>query len=197
MITGPIQLPEGVLGDDLLVAANGMIAGTGFLVRETSSSGQMRAIVAEDFLVEGDNQITILVPGANGTWLTGSRVDITIEYRAESGRVLDIRPEGNRRIQVDEVVSTSEGWAVEGWSADVSRKETPDMFYVFAGQTLIASGPPNLDNKNVVRWYGTDDLLRSGFRFEIPAEDLPSGVARLTIVAEFGEEAVADSATLG
>ena len=197
MITGPIQLPEGVLGDDLLVAANGMIAGTGFLVRETSSSGQMRAIVAEDFLVEGDNQITILVPGANGTWLTGSRVDITVEYRAESGRVLDIRPEGNRRIQVDEVVSTSEGWAVEGWSADVSRKETPDMFYVFAGQTLIASGPPNLDNKNVVRWYGTDDLLRSGFRFEIPGEDLPSGVARLTIVAEFGGEAVADSATLG
>ena len=197
MITGPIQLPEDVLGDELLVAANGMIAGTGFLVRETSSSGLMRAIVAEDFLVEGANQISILVPGPDGAWLTGSRVDITVEYRTETGRVLDVRPEGNRRIQVDEVMSTTEGWAVEGWSADVSRKETPDMFYVFAGQTLIASGPPNLDNANVVRWYGTDDLLRSGFRFEIPAEALPSGAARLTIVAEFGDEAVADSATLG
>lgn len=197
MITGPIQLPEGALGDDLLVSANGMIAGTGFLVRETASSGQMRAIVAEEFLVEGDNQISILVPGVDGVWLTGSRVDISVEYRTESGRVLDIRPEGNRRIQIDEVGSTGEGWAIEGWSADVSRKETPDVVYLFAGHTLIVSGPPNLDNANVVRWYSSDGLLRSGFRFEISAEDLPPGVERVTIVAEYGDEAVADSATLG
>lgn len=197
MIAGPIQLPEGVAGDDLLVTANGVIAGTGFYVRDTASSGQMRAIVSEDLLVDGDNNISILVPGEGGIWLTGARVDISLEYRAESGRVLDIRPEGNRRIQIDDVDRTDTGWVIEGWSADISRKEPPDMMYVFAGQTLIAAGPPNLENRNVVRWYNSDDLLLSGFHFEIADTDLSPGVERLTIIAEYGSQAIADTATLG
>lgn len=197
MITGPIQLPDGVSGDDLLVSVNGTIAGTGFFARDTASSGQMRAIVSEELLVDGDNNVSILVPGADGTWLTGARVDITVEYRAESGRILDLQPEGNRRIQIDEVEPTDEGWIIEGWSADISRKEPPDVLYIFAGQTLVASGPPNLENRNVVRWYGSDALLMSGFRFDILEDDLAPGVERVTVIAEYGDQAIADSATLG
>jgi hypothetical protein len=60
---------------------------------------------------------------------------------------------------------------------------------------LLASGPPNVDNTNVVRWFESEDLLRSGFSFEVEADAIPDEVDRLLVVAEFGDEAVADPAS--
>jgi hypothetical protein len=53
-----------------------------------------------------------------------------------------------------------------------------------------------VDNANVVRWFESEDLLRSGFEFELPADQVPEGVDTLLVVAEFGDVAVADPVTL-
>jgi hypothetical protein len=70
------------------------------------------------------------------------------------------------------------------------------MVYVFAGETLIAFGPPDKENKNVVRWFDSDDLLISGFSFDIETRLVPADVDQLTVVAEFGSYAVGDPARL-
>ena len=110
--------------------------------------------------------------------------------------MIELGVEGNRRIQVDPVDSTDSGWLVSGWAADIGNKVTPDAIYVFAGDQLLAASPPNEDNSNVVRWFESEDLLRSGFSFELSEDSIPSGVDSLLVVAEFGDQAVADPLSL-
>ena len=100
------------------------------------------------------------------------------------------------RIQVERVASTDSGWTVEGWAADITRNQTPDMIYVFAGETLVAYGPPDKENENVVRWFDSEDLLISGFSFDIETQLVPADVDQLMVVAEFGSYAVGDPVRL-
>jgi hypothetical protein len=85
---------------------------------------------------------------------------------------------------------------ISGWAADVGEKLTPDVVYVFAGDQLLAASPPNEENSNVVRWFKSEDLRRSGFSIELDGATLPAGVDRLLVVAEFGDQAVADPVSL-
>jgi hypothetical protein len=197
LITGRLELPDGIQDDQLLVAVNGEVAGAGFVSRDTATGGQIRALIAEEMLQDGRNEVSILIPDLEGGgWLTGSADDVALQYLADDGHTLELRPEGDRRIQIDDVNRTDSGWNVVGWAADIRQKRTPDRVYVFAGDVLVAFGPPNLDNKNVVRWYGSDDLLRSGFTFDIDSEAVPDQIDRLTVVAEFGDYAIGDPASL-
>jgi hypothetical protein len=174
-ISGRVELPDGIASDDLLVAVNGTVAGTGLVTRDSVSSGEIHALVAEDMVAEGENVVQILVPDGSGGWLTGSSADLTVEYLTEDGRRLDIRPEGNRRIEITGVEPTdSGGWEITGWAADVSNKVPADHIYVYAGDLLVASSEPNKDNKNVTRWFKSEDLLRSGFTYEVEPEAVPS-----------------------
>jgi hypothetical protein len=196
-ISGRLELPPDVDGDDLLLVVNGTVGGTGLLTRDSSTSGEMHGLVAEELIVEGANEVSILVPAPDGGgWLTGTSADITVEFIADDGRRLDIRPEGNRRVEITGVTRIASGWRLTGWAADVAAKVPADRIYVFAGDELLASGEPNADNKNVTRWFKSDDLLRSGFTYEIAATQIPEGLQRLTIVAEFGDQAVESPASL-
>jgi len=67
---------------------------------------------------------------------------------------------------------------------------------VFAGEELLYEGPPNVENRNVVRWFESDELLESGFDLEISSGDVPGGIDEVLVVAEFGGNAVADTVTL-
>ncbi|MGH8872374.1 MAG: sulfatase-like hydrolase/transferase [Acidimicrobiia bacterium] len=196
-IGGRLELPDGIEGDDLLIAVNGTIAGTGLVTRDDDTSGEIHGMVAEELVRDGANEIAILIPSPDGDgWLTGSATDIAVDYVTEEGRLLEIKPEGNRRVEISEIEATESGWVLTGWAADVKEKLTPDNIYVFAGDRLLMSGPPNEDNKNVVRWFKSDDLLHSGFSFDISAGELPEGLERVTIIAEFGGDAVANPVTL-
>ncbi|MDH5373634.1 MAG: hypothetical protein OEX97_11880, partial [Acidimicrobiia bacterium] len=126
----------------------------------------------------------------------GSAADVAISYVADDGHLLELNDEGKKRLQIDRVTTTETGWTIVGWSADIGEKVPPDRIYVFAGEELVAVGPPNVDNANVVTWFDSDDLLRSGFSFEVDAELVPEGIKHLMVVAEFGDYAIADPASL-
>jgi hypothetical protein len=196
LITGRIELPPEAISNDLILVVNGRVAGFGFVSRDSSGGGSIRGMISEEFVVDGHNEIDILVPVDGGGWVSGSADVLSLSLVSHDGRELEIRAEGSRRIQVDKVASEEEGWTVTGWSADVTRKQTPDMIYVFAGEELIAYGPPTEENKNVVRWFDSDDLLVSGFSFDIETAQVPDDVDQLTVVAEFGTYAVSDPARL-
>jgi hypothetical protein len=196
-ISGRLELPEDVETDDLLVAMNGVVAGTGLVTRDSTSSGEIHALVAEDLVAEGENTVQILVPDGSGGWLSGSTADLTVDYMTEEGRRLDIRPEGSRRIEITGVEPTdSGGWQITGWAADVSNKVPADRIYVYGGDLLLVASEPNKDNQNVTRWFKSDDLLRSGFTYEIEEGSIPAGLQRFTVVAEFGDVAVESPATM-
>ncbi len=195
LITGRLEVPQGVTDNEFLIGVNGQIAGTGFLLRDEANAGEIRGLISEESLRDGANSIVILVHNGQG-WLTGSTGDVTLQYLADDGHVLQLKDEGNRRVQIDKATKTSSGWTIVGWAADVSKKVPPDRIYLFAGDTLVAFGPPNLDNPNVVKWYESNDLLRTGFSFDIAAGAVPVGVDRLTVIAEFGDYAIGDPVIL-
>lgn len=197
LISGRLELPTGIKGDDLLLAVNGTVAGAGFVIRESNTIGELRGLVAEEFFAPGENTVSILVPDPTGAgWITGVAADISIKYLADDGHQLNVRPEGTRLVEIDSVRATDATWVVTGWAADIKDKFIADHIYVFAGDQLVASGPPNKDNKNVVLWHKSEKLLHSGFVFEIPREVVPEGLERLTVIAEFGTYAISSPATL-
>jgi hypothetical protein len=196
LLTGRVEagtLPE---SDELLVVVNDTVAGLAHLSRDGSGSGAVTGLVAEGLVEDGVNDVDLLLSDDNGGWVAGASDEITLELVAGDGHVIDVGVEGSRRVQVDSIERSEAGWQVTGWAADVNEKLTPDTLYVFAGDRLLVSGPPNIDNENVVRWFESEDLLRSGFTFEVEGADVPDDVDRLLVVAEFGDDAVADPATL-
>ena len=195
-LTGRMELPSSGVGDELLVVINGRVAGTGYLLRDSATGGVFRALISEELVNDGHNDVELLVASSGGGWLAGSSDVLTLELSDAEGRILELVDEGRRRVQVDEVAVSSEGWVIEGWAADVTQKLTPDRVFVFVGDTLIDEGPADEENRNVVRWFESDELLLSGFSFNIPASLVPDGVDQLTVVAEFGDVAVADPVTL-
>jgi hypothetical protein len=195
LVTGRIEADRLPASNELLIVLNDVVAGVAHLARDSATGGAITGIVAEQLVEDGANDVSILVSAGDGAWLAGANEEVTLELVADDGHVIDLGVEGSRRVQVDSIEATDFGWEVTGWAADVSQKLTPDTFYVFAGDRLLASGPPNVDNTNVVRWFESEDLLRSGFSFEVAADAIPDEVDRLLVVAEFGDEAVADPAS--
>jgi hypothetical protein len=196
LVTGRIEGEDAFESDEILIVLNDVVAGLAYLSRDSSSGGAIIGLVSEDLVKDGSNDIDLLSSDGNGGWVAGTNDEITLDLVADDGHVIEVGVEGNRRIQVDGVEPTDSGWAISGWAADVSEKLTPDVFYVFAGDQLLAASPPNEDNSNVVRWFKSEDLLRSGFSLELDGATLPAGVDRLLVVAEFGDQAVADPVSL-
>ncbi len=196
LVTGRFEIDESPASDDILIVLNDVVAGVGHLSRDSETSGTIIGLVAEDLVEDGANDIDILLAGEGGSWVAGDSDDLSLELTTDDGRVLELVPEGARRLQVDSVEPDGGAWTVVGWAADVTAKETPDMIHVFAGDELLVSGPPNKDNRNVVRWFESEDLLRSGFELELAAGQVAEGVDTLLVVAEFGDVAVADPVTL-
>jgi hypothetical protein len=192
LVTGRVEGEDALESDEILIVLNDVVAGIGYLSRDSASGGVIIGLVSEELVQDGANDVALLFADGDGGWVSGTSEEITLDLVADDGHVIDVGIEGNRRIQVDGVEPTDAGWTITGWAADVGAKQTPDMFYVFAGDRLLAASPPNEDNANVVRWFKSEDLLRSGFSLELDDSEVPPGVDRLLVVAEFGEEAVAD-----
>jgi hypothetical protein len=196
LITGRVQLPDGSDAEHALVVIDDVVAGVAGLSRDSETGAAITGLLAEELISDGGHEVEILVPDGDGRWLSGSSGRLALQLVADDGHVISIGTEGSRRVQVDKVTATDEGWELVGWAADVTDKVTPDTIYVFAADKLLAAGAPNEDNRNVVRWFESEDLLDSGFRLEVEAGSIPAGVDRLLVVAEFGDTAVADPVTL-
>jgi hypothetical protein len=196
LIKGRLESDDSPDSTDLIVALNDVVAGVAHLTKDSATGGTVEGLLAEELVQDGHNDVELLLPDGNGGWMTGESDVISHDLVAGDGHVLDIKPEGNKRLQVDTVEPSDDGWQLSGWAADVTAKVVPDTFYVFVGDSLLYEGPPNVEDPNVVRWFGSDDLLESGFQIDISSGDVPQGVDQLTVVAEFGDVAISDVAVL-
>lgn len=193
LLAGRIELPAGHTANDLLFVVNGRVAGVGFVLRDSPGGGSLRGLLAEKMLIDGFNQIDVLIPGEDGrSWVSGGSAPLALEFEAPDGRVLDVQAEGNRRVHVDKVTEIEDGWLVEGWAVDVRKKITPDIVYLYSGDVVVGKGATEMENPNVVRWFDSEDLLKSGFAIEVEQGAVPEDVDYLTVVAEFDGVAVTD-----
>ncbi|MGD2042263.1 MAG: sulfatase-like hydrolase/transferase [Acidimicrobiia bacterium] len=195
-LTGRVELREPPGSEEMLIAVNDTIAGVAFLSLESASTGTVSGVITEDLVRDGGNEVELLLSDGNGGWMAGGSDDLSLELVADDGHVIEIGAEGNKRLQVDEVTRTDEGWELKGWAVDISAEATPEKFYVFAGDRLLFSGPPNAENANVVRWFESEELLESGFEIVIPSEQIDENAVSLLVVAEFADRAVADQASI-
>ncbi len=112
------------------------------------------------------------------------------------GEELPLSPPTSRRVVIDRSVVAGDQLQVKGWSADTSAKEVPTEILVFFGDELAFTGPPNLERSDVPEWFDSEALAMSGFDFSIPVADIPEGTERVTVVARFGDVAVAEYGTI-
>lgn len=195
-LTGRVQLDGSPESDEMLVTVNDRVAGVAYLSLDSASTGTFAGVITEDLVDDGANDVELLLSDGDGGWIGGGSDDISLELVADDGHVIQVGPEGNKRLQVDQVSLTETGWEMKGWAVDVSAKLVPDTFYVFAGDRLLYSGPPNAENTDVVRWFESEELLESGFDIVIPDEEIDENAVSLMVVAEFADKAVADRAPL-
>lgn len=192
VVTGRLEADEPPTSGGLLVVLNDVVAGVAHFSQDSGQGGTLLGLLAEDLVADGHNDVELLVSDGNGGWLAGRGEEITVELVADDGHVINVVDEGGRRVQVDLVEPTDDGWELTGWGADVGRKLPPDRFYIFAGDSLLYAGEPNAENPNVVRWFDSEDLLSSGFEVTLTDDQVPEGADQLVVVAEFGDQAVAD-----
>lgn len=181
---------------DALFVVNGKVAGVAWTVRDATDGGRFSGMIAEELVEPGSNQVSLLLQRDHGTWVRAQSGEVSLDLRGPSGEEMEIEPEGARRLQIDRAEWRSEQLVLVGWAADVVAKQPPDLILVFAGNQLLVSSQPNRENRNVVAWFDSDDLLNSGFDLRVDQGDIPLGIEQLTVVALFGDRGVAEPANL-
>jgi hypothetical protein len=145
-----------------------------------ASAFRSRGNVVEAFRVEGGLGRTVLVPlqASRSTTLAGG----LLTYR--SGRRVRLTP-GAVAGYVEAVAPAPGKLIVTGWAADTERGRPADRVLVFAGGRLLADQQPFAERPDVAKAEG-DELLRSGFRVEVPtaaAETLSERGVRVVAVS--------------
>lgn len=195
-IGGRFSTTTEIESDWLLIAVNGRVAGMAWIIRDTPDGGRFGGLIAEELIADGPNRLELLARRTDGMWLQGGLGDVDVTYAAEDGRIIEIEPQGERRAQIDRAEQVGEELVVVGWGADVVAKLAPTMVHIYAGEELLLSSPPNRDNRNVVAWFRSEDLLRSGFFLRVPLDRIPDGIDQVSVVVEFGDGAVVEGANL-
>jgi hypothetical protein len=182
---------------DVLVSVNGTVAGVGYLVRAGAGTADFSAVVPEGAYRPGANEVVLLIPASDGGWVAaGGGTVARLVLHDAGGEELPLSPPTSRRVVIDRSAVTGDQLQVKGWSADTSAKEVPTEILVFFGDELAFTGPPNLERSDVPEWFDSEALAMSGFDIAIPVADIPEGTERVTVVARFGDVAVAEYGTI-
>jgi len=197
LLTGRVSIPAGYVTSDLLIAVNGKVQGAGQSIRENGNTFAFSAYVPESALKPGQNRVELLLVSETGKWhhsTAGSVAKTT--FRDESGKKFKVIQAGHRLVRMDSVKFENGKLRVRGWTADKKNKILPEKIYIFYGDQIAYSGPPNVERKDVTIWFKADHLIMSGFDFKLPAENVPEDLERVTILASFPENAVLEHVTL-
>ncbi|MEO8327389.1 MAG: hypothetical protein ABI618_16170 [Nitrospirota bacterium] len=140
----------------------------------------------------GENTVSIFLIGENDTQLT--RIPLVIQgtlsneqaivslHHYVSGQ-LKLVFSGEREILVemgekhlagnlDRVILSGEAFVVEGWAADLEKKQAAEEVFIFTDGKLMASAELGISRQDVVEAHQQKALFHSGFRIKIPVKGL-------------------------
>lgn len=197
VLTGRVGIPDAIETTDVLVAVNGRVWGAGFLVRAGGVTATINALVPEEAYRPGANEVVLLISDGGGGWIAAGDGSVApLVLRDADGDALAVAPATSQRVVIDKSIINGDQLQVRGWSADISEKVVPSEILVFFGDRLAFHGPPNLSRSDVPQWFDSEDLAMSGFDIAIPTAEIPDGIDRVTVVARFGDVAVAEHGTI-
>ena len=90
------------------------------------------------------------------------------------GRRLTVRPAaGQLGGAIDRIRASENGTVIEGWAADLERRERPRQIVIYRDGEFLASLGINRDRPDIVERHDDPRLLRTGFRGTVPGAPDP------------------------
>ena len=94
------------------------------------------------------------------------------------GRLLPVRPPGDGFDgAIDLVTKPGDRTLIEGWAADLERREAPRQIVIYRDGKFLANLGANRDRPDIVEHHGDERLLRTGFRGPVPGTPDPGTFA--------------------
>ena len=92
LLTGRVTIDD-VAAPDVLVAVNGEVAGSGFMIRAGGTTSTFQALVPEEAYRPGANEVVLLIPGSDDGWIAAREGAVaTLVLRDVDGEELAITP---------------------------------------------------------------------------------------------------------
>ncbi|MDR4483459.1 MAG: sulfatase-like hydrolase/transferase [Nitrospirales bacterium] len=85
---------------------------------------------------------------------------------------------------LDRVILSGESFVVEGWAADLEKKQPAEEVFIFADGKLTASAEVGISRQDVVEAHQQKALFHSGFRIKVPVKVLnpyPSDIKLIVV----------------
>jgi len=186
LLTGTLDLPEPVAPCcELAVAINGTIFATVPTYGARGGRHRFTALVPEVAFRAGNNRPEVLVirdrHGARVLERTRQRRRLTYalregaDHRVEAVLVDGVAYPVGKDLEgwISSTAGDAEAVTVTGWAVDRARSGPVDEVVVFLDGVFIHAGSALLDRESVVKHYGDERFLESGFRFRLAREKLP------------------------
>ncbi|MCP4657289.1 MAG: sulfatase-like hydrolase/transferase [bacterium] len=186
LLTGTIEMAERESPCcELAVAINGTISATVPTYGARERRHRFTALVPETAFRAGGNHLEVLVIRERDG---GRELETTEERRRSTYALREGADQQVEAIVVDGVEypvgKELEGWidstsggeetvTVNGWAADRARFCPADEIVVFLDGGFLHAGGISLARESVVKHYGDDRFLESGFSFQLAREKLP------------------------
>ena len=161
-------------GTDLAVAVNGSVVATTKTYKARGGETRLAVFVPESSLVAGENEVEILVVGADGALARIASVTPSLALDGDTVRRVDGKTLQLAPAEIVGTVGTSsltDRYTFEGWAVDEKRRRPVDAVAVFAdGQLVYIARGESLRSPEPEKHRGVAD---SGFAFNLPASVLP------------------------
>ena len=94
------------------------------------------------------------------------------------GRLLTVRPPGDGFDgAIDLVTKPGNRTLIEGWAADLERREAPRQLVIYRDGKFLTNLGANRERPDIVEHYGDERLLRTGFRGRVLGAPEPETLA--------------------
>ena len=199
LVSGRIVAPEHRQEPiDLALAVNGVVVSTTRTFSRPSAELSFMLIAPVGALKDGRNSLEIFATESLGgqallrTIPSRTQPDLRIAENGSAGEVLTSASGASIPIvddgvmgRLQQVEERGEMVALQGWAIDLVEKRPASSVLVFSNGKLIHSGFPALRSRSVAKQFKSDNLLYSGFHFEVPKSgiDLANGSLRLFAIS--------------
>lgn len=213
----PAHLQGGILGaapgsQFLAFALNGQVQAVTRTTRWLDQSSYFSVMLPETAFKAGANALEIFEVKEVQGKITLSRVSTPVQEElrivrnqsgaetlvATDGKVFEIKPDAVKGY-LDAIDRTTRFSTVVGWAVNGTPLAPAARFALFVDGKQVYMGRPTLKRSDLVSFFGSQDVLESGFRFALPNDAIkPNSTIRLFGLSDNGaaSELTIDSSVL-
>ncbi len=182
----------------LAVAVNGVISAVSQPYLNKKKEMEFSAIASESAFRSGKNEVEVFLVSKNNNRLVISKTkNRPVEtYTLTSSEF--IVPSNGKSVQItrdglkgylDLAAIKGDNVLFSGWAVDIKEFRPADTIAIFLNGKFLYSGCCNQDRPDLVKAYKNSDMLRAGFKFNIPLslfKDIGNSEVRIFAISKKG-----------